>query len=72
VECGDLSPLCRLSLLKFMKHLAASVANLLRVTHSLAGGDQATDALEKALARYCCYDKRKKRQNFTETWENLA
>jgi len=62
----------RLSLLKFMKYLAASLANLLRVTHSLAGGDQETDALEKALARYCCYDKRKKRRNFTETWGNLA
>ena len=62
----------RLSLLKFMKYLAASLANLLRVAHSLAGDNQETAALEKALARYCCYDKRKKRRNFTETWENLA
>jgi hypothetical protein len=62
----------RLSLLKFMKYLAASLDNLLRVMRSLAGGDQETAALEKALARYCCYDKRKKRRNFTETWENLA
>jgi hypothetical protein len=62
----------RLSLLKFMRYLAASLANLLRVTRSLAGGGEETAALEKALARYCCYDQRKKRRNFTETWENLA
>ena len=55
-----------------MKYLAASLANLLRVTHALAGGDHETAAIEKALARYCCYDNRKKRRNFTETWENLA
>jgi len=55
-----------------MKYLAASLANLLRVAHSLTGDNQETAALEKALARYCCYDKRKKRRNFTETWENLA
>ena len=62
----------RLSLLKFMKYLAASLTNLRRVTHSLVGGNQETAALERALARYCCYDKRKKRRNFTETWEMLA
>lgn len=62
----------RLSLLKFMRYLAASLANLLRVMRSLAGGSQEAAALEQALARYCCYDKRKKRRNFTETWENLA
>ncbi len=28
--------------------------------------------LEKVLLRYCCYDKRKKRRNFNETWEFLA
>jgi len=27
--------------------------------------------IEHALARYCCYDKRKKRQNFSEIWESL-
>jgi len=53
-------------------YLAASLANLLRVAHSLAGGDQQTAALNKALARYCCYDHKKKRRNFTEPWENLA
>jgi len=62
----------RLSLLKFMRYLAASLANLLRVICSLAGSHRETTALEQALARYCCYDKRIKRRNFTETWENLA
>ena len=62
----------RLSLLKFMSYLAASMVRLKRVAGSQAGDAPGTRAFEKALARYCCYDKRKKRLNFTETWESLA
>lgn len=62
----------RLSLLKFMNYLAASMIRLKRVVGSLAGDAPGTSAFEKALARYCCYDKRKKRLNFNETWESLA
>ena len=62
----------RLSLLKFMKYLAASLTRLKRVVGELAGDAPATSAFVKALAKYCCYDKRKKRLNFTETWESLA
>jgi len=62
----------RLSLLKFMNYLSASMARLKRVVCSEAGDATETRALEKALARYCCYDKRKKRPNFAETWEFYA
>lgn len=61
----------RMSLLKFMDYLAAGPKQLMRVLDPAA--DQAEAAsLEKALAKYCCYDKRKKRQNFAEIWEMLA
>ena len=62
----------RLSLLKFMNYLAASMIRLKHVIGSLAGDAPGTSAFEEALARYCCYDKRKARLNFTETWEALA
>jgi len=62
----------RLSLLKFMNYLSASMARLKRVVCSEAGDATQTRALEKALARYCCYDKRKKRPNFAETWDFYA
>ena len=65
----------RLSLLKFMNYLAARPDHLLRVIRWAKGelGDAAAStALIKALARYCCYEKRKTRQNFTEIWEALS
>lgn len=62
----------RLSLLKFMNYLAASMIRLKQMGGSPAGDAPEKNAFEKALARYCCYDKRKKRRNFTETWESLA
>lgn len=62
----------RLSLLKFMKYFASSPKHLQRVIDwtDINGTESAT--LEKALLRYCCYDKRTKRMNFNETWEALA
>lgn len=63
---------CRLSLLKFMNYLTAGMNRLQRVVCPLPDNDSETDTLMKALARYCCYDKRKKRRNFAETWEFLA
>ena len=65
----------RLSLLKFMNYLAIRPNNLLSVIRWAKGdlGDGgASTALIKALARYCCYGKRKTRRNFTEIWEELA
>lgn len=62
----------RLSLLKFMNYLAASMSRLKRVVSSLAGEESEASALERVLAKYCCYDSRKKRRNFAETWEALA
>lgn len=61
----------RLSLLKFVKYVTASPANLVRLFRLLSGTRKDSDALCKVLAQYCCYDKRKRR-NFTETWESLA
>jgi len=65
----------RLSLLKFINYLAIRPNNLLSVIRWAKGdlGDGgASTALIKALARYCCYEKRKTRRNFTEIWEELA
>lgn len=62
----------RLSLLKFMNYLSASMARLKRVVCSAAADATETRALEKALAKYCCYDKRKNRPNFAEIWEFFA
>lgn len=62
----------RLSLLKFIKYLAGSITRLKRVVSSLTGDTSETIAVEKVLAKYCCYDKRKKRRNFNETWDFLA
>lgn len=65
----------RLSLLKFMNYLAICPEHLLNVIRWTKGdlGDGAgSTALLKALARYCCYGKRKTRRNYTEIWEELA
>lgn len=62
----------RLSLLKYMNYLAAGMTRLRRVICPLPEDAPETAALLKALARYCCYDKRKKRRNYTETWKLLA
>ena len=60
----------RLSLLKFIKYIA-SPGNLVRLFRSLSGTRGERDKQCEVLARYCCYDKRKRR-NFNEIWESLA
>ncbi len=61
----------RLSLLKFMNYLSRNPANLLRALLSLSMGETEARNFHEALVRYCCYDKRKRR-NYSEIWEALA
>ncbi len=61
----------RLSLLKFIQYLGTSPVHLWRVVRWSSGDNAKAVTIEHALARYCCYDKRKKRQNFSEIWESL-
>ena len=61
----------RLSLLKFMGYLSAGPANFLRALRCLCSAAAPARAFLKALARYGCYEKRK-RQNYSEIWEALA
>jgi len=61
----------RLSLLKFTNYLCKSPANFIRALRSLSAIDERNCPLIDALARYCCYDKRK-RQNYSEVFESLA
>ena len=62
----------RLSLLKFMKYLGTSARQLWRVIQWSLAENSEREPIENALARYCCYDKRQKRLNFSEMWESLA
>jgi Transposase DDE domain len=62
----------RLSLLKFMKHIAASPAKLQRIIDFVCGNHQDPLSVERALVKYCCHDKRKSRRNFNEMWELWA
>ncbi len=62
----------QLSLLKFMKYIAASPENLKRVIDLVCERHTDPSSVERALVRYCCYDKRKKRRNFNKMWELLA
>lgn len=60
-----------ISLLKLIGFLAASPANLLRALASLCRNVSENLGFHKALLRYCCYDRRK-RKNFSEIWQQLA
>lgn len=62
----------RLSLLKFMKYIAAKTLRLRRAIEFVVADTKTPNKLEKALVKYCCYDKRKKRLNYSEIWESLA
>jgi hypothetical protein len=55
-----------------MTYLAASPSNLQRVIDSAGANTTDSATIERALVKYCCYDKRKKRRNFNEMWELLA
>lgn len=61
----------RLSLLKFMRYLSGGQANFLRALRSLLRVDTQAHTFHKALVRYCCYDKRQ-RKNYCDVWEALA
>ena len=61
----------KLSLLKFMGFLSKCPSRIVLVLQSLTLSDQENQGLHKTLVRYCCYDKRK-RQNYSETWDSLA
>jgi hypothetical protein len=61
----------QLSLLKFMRYLSQSPARLIRVFQSHSLSKQENRSLHEALARYCCYDKRKRR-NYSDAWDALA
>jgi hypothetical protein len=59
-----------LSLLKFTRYLAANPAKAGAIFQLLSGCPDPAE-VTRVLARYCCYDKRKRR-NFNQTWEALA
>ncbi len=61
----------RLSFLKFMRFLSLGPANFLRALRSLSICDDQARDFHDALVRYCCYDKRK-RKNYSEVRETLA
>lgn len=61
----------RLSLLKFLRWLSQSPARVIRVLQSVSLSQQANRALHETLARYCCYDKRKRR-HYSDIWHALA
>jgi len=61
----------RLSLLKFMRYLCAGVDHILHSFECLAPETHGHEALLRFLARYCCYDKRK-RPAFDDVWDTLA
>ncbi len=61
----------QISLLKLMKFLSATPTHFLRALQSLANDDILNQKFYETLLRYCCYDKRK-RQNYTQTFEELA
>lgn len=54
------------SFLKLMNFMAASMAHMERVPSPLSEDTLESSIPVKALARDCCYDKRKKRGNFAE------
>ena len=61
----------RLSLLKFMRFLSQNPARFIQVLQSLSLSKQENRALHETLVRYCCYDKRKRR-NYSDSWHALA
>ncbi len=61
----------RLSLLKFMRFLSQNPARFIRVVQSRWLCDHENRSLYETLVRYCCYDRRK-RPNYSETWDALA
>jgi len=61
----------QLSLLKFMRFLSQSPARFIRVFQSLSLSNKENQVLHQTLVRYCCHDKRKRR-NYSDAWHALA
>lgn len=61
----------RLSLLKFMRHLCADINHIFEALECLDPQAPGHDTFLGYLARYCSYDKRKKRLNYEEKWDAL-
>jgi hypothetical protein len=60
-----------LSLLKFIRYLARHPQMAGSLARILAGDNGHEPRVLGAVARYCCYDKRK-RPNFNQTWDSLG
>lgn len=58
-----------LSLLKFIRHLARHPRMAGALARMLAGETEHEQWTLRAVARYCCYDKRK-RANFNQIWDS--
>jgi len=72
LECSLIRKYQRqISLLKLIGFLAATPTNLVRALGALCRSDHQNLGFNNALLRYCCYDRRK-RKNFSEIWESLA
>lgn len=61
----------RLSLLKFTRFLSKSPARFVQVLRALSLEHHENHGLIQTLIRYCCYDRRKRR-NYSQTWDALA
>jgi hypothetical protein len=61
----------QLSLLKFMNYLSKTPAHFIRALRFFLLPEKEKTTFLDALARYCCYDKRNRR-NFSDVWFSLA
>jgi len=61
----------RLSLLKFLEYLNAHPGQMAAICRSLDGEEHAEAPIWKSLRRYCCHDKRIRR-NFDQMYDALA
>lgn len=60
-----------ISLLKLINFLSVAPSHFLRALQSLTKDDVQNRRFHETLLRYCCYDRRK-RLNYTQTFESLA
>lgn len=61
----------RVSLLKFVRQVVARPAVFMRALDAQSGTGEERESFEAFLAKYCCYDKRK-RQNYCDPFEALG
>ncbi len=62
----------RISLLKLGKYLTGNIARWHRILAYPVADAEERRGILKLLTRYCCYDLRRKRLNFSETMDQLA